>query len=59
MVANSLFITGKPEKEEPGSGSRKLEAAQRNGQEDSGIEIYIYRERYISRVKSTRKRKSC
>jgi hypothetical protein len=28
-------------KEEPGSRSRKLEAAQRNGQEDPGTEIYI------------------
>jgi hypothetical protein len=30
----------KTEKEEPGSGSRKLEAAQWNEQEDPGIEIY-------------------
>ncbi len=42
MVANSLFITGKLEKEEPGSGSRKLEAAQRTGQEEPwNRDIYI------------------
>jgi hypothetical protein len=42
VVANSLFITGRLEKEEPGSGSRKLEAAQWNGQEElRKRDIYI------------------
>jgi hypothetical protein len=43
----------------PGPGSRKLEAAHRNGQEETGTKIYIYRERHISRVRATRRQKSC
>jgi hypothetical protein len=38
FIYNWSWKTGK---EEPGSGSSKLEAAQRNGWEDHGIEIYI------------------
>jgi hypothetical protein len=39
------FIYNWKLEKEPGSGSRKLEAAQRNGQEETGTNIYIYRER--------------
>jgi hypothetical protein len=38
FIYNWSWKTGK---EEPGSGPRKLEAAQWNGQEDHGTEIYI------------------
>jgi hypothetical protein len=39
--SEQFIYNWKTGKEEPGSGSRKLEAAQRNGQENPGIEIYI------------------
>jgi hypothetical protein len=35
------FIYNWKLEKEPGSGSRKLEAAQRNGQEETGTKIYI------------------
>ncbi len=42
----------------PGPGSRKLEAAQWNGQEESG-QRDIYIEMYISRAEAVRKQKLC
>ncbi len=48
------FIYNWKLEKEPGPGSRKLEAAQQNGQEESR-KRYIYRKRYISRVKTTRR----
>ncbi len=52
------FIYNWKLEKQPGPGSRKLEAAQRNGQEEAG-QRYIYRERYISRAEAVRKQKSC
>jgi hypothetical protein len=51
------FIYNWKLEEQPGPGSRKLEAVQRTGQEEIGTEIY--RERYIRRAEAARKQKSC
>ncbi len=51
------FIYNWKLEKEPGSGSRKLEAVQWNGQEENR-NIDIYRERYISRAEAARKQKS-
>jgi hypothetical protein len=51
------FIYNWKLEEQPGPGSRKLEAAQRTGQEE--IRTEIYRERYIRRAEAARKQKSC
>ncbi len=57
MVANSLFITG--------SWKKNLDLDQGNWRQHNGTDKrkpeqrYIYRERYTSRVKATRKKKLC
>ncbi len=57
------FIYNCKMEKEPGPGSRKLEAAHRNGQKETGTKIYIEKGIYVvlrryankSRVKATRR----
>jgi hypothetical protein len=49
--SEQFIYNRKTGKEEPGSGSRELEAAQRNGQEElrnRGVYIYVQRKVYKS-----------